>query len=411
MLMLRERSYIMSSTKFKHLTLSERVEIESCLSKGMNAREISEYIQRDATTISKEIKRNRIEKAPNYFNSSKEYVDNLPLCAQQKRFPHVCNGCCPNKRRGCRKLKYYYSAAEAHSSYIENLRDSRSGYDINVDELLELDSFITPLIKQGQSLYHIKASNPTAIKQSIRTLYRYVEDELLDCRNIDLPRKVSYKPRKKRYESKIRPSKIGHLYTDYLNFLETNEISETVQMDTVEGLIDDEKCLLTIMFIKTKLMLIRLLPKQTAQSVVSAFDDIEKSLSSPDQFKKVFQVILTDNGPEFSDILGLMRSSYTGEKRFDLFFCDPMRSDQKGTLEKNHEHIRSIIPKGTSINFLTEEQVHKIESHINSYRRKSLHNKTPYEMFEFSYGVQLCQLLRLSKVSSNDIILKPSLIR
>ena len=158
-------------------------------------------------------------------------------------------------------------------------------------------------------------------------------------------------------------------------------------------------------------MLIRLLPKQTAQSVVSAFDDIEKSLSSPDQFKKVFQVILTDNGPEFSDILGLMRSSYTGEKRFDLFFCDPMRSDQKGTLEKNHEHIRSIIPKGTSINFLTEEHVHKIESHINSYRRKSLHNKTPYEMFEFSYGVQLCQLLRLSKVSSNDIILKPSLIR
>ncbi len=60
---------------------------------------------------------------------------------------------------------------------------------------------------------------------------------------------------------------------------------------------------------------------------------------------------------------------------------------------------------------LTYEKVERMQTHINSYRRKSLKSKTPYEMFEFSYGADICSLLALTTVDSNDVILKPRLIK
>ena len=153
------------------------------------------------------------------------------------------------KRKGCRKLRHYYRAEISHIEYLYDLSDSRAGYDISVSELSKLDSLISPLIMNGQSLYHIKASNPELITQSERTLHRYTNVELFTCRNIDLPRKVRYSPRKKhKKKAAIKPDKIGHTYDDYLVFLADNDCPEVVQMDTVEGLITDSKCLLTIIF-------------------------------------------------------------------------------------------------------------------------------------------------------------------
>lgn len=395
-----------------HLTLSDRIIIESELKINTSAIAIAQLIDKDPTTVSKEIKSHRTTKQPNFYNQSNNNLLDLPLCQRQTRFPHVCNGCDTMKRRGCRKLKHFYSADIANQEYNYSLSDSRKGYDISVHDLIELDNIISPLILNGHSLYHIKASNKDAIIPSERTLYRYTADQLFSCRDIDLPRKVRYTPRKKhRHVKPSREAKQGRMYDDYLIHVSENDCGEIVQLDTVEGLISDSKCLLTIMFTHTKLMLIRLLPKQRALHVTRAFNALEAQLQSVENFKKLFGTILTDNGSEFSDILGLEYSSKTGEKRSDLFFCDPMRSDQKGTLEKNHEHIRSIIPKGHSMDKLTKTKVSWMETHINSYRRKSLQNKTPYEMFEFSYGAEICSLLRLTKVDSNDVILKPKLIK
>ena len=95
----------------------------------------------------------------------------------------------------------------------------------------------------------------------------------------------------------------------------------------------------------------------------------------------------------------------------NFFYCDPLRSDQKGALERNHEFIRMILPKGTSFEFLTNKKVKLIETHINSYARKSLQNKTPYECFEFSYGADVCRALSLQSVPANNVTLNPSLVR
>lgn len=319
----------------KHLTLSDRIVIEQELFNDKTAKDIASLIGKDPSTISKEVKLHRITKQPNASINYSVDLLNLPLCQRQIRFPHVCNGCDPMKRKGCRKLRHYYRAENAHNEYLYDLSDSRAGYDISVSELSKLDSLISPLILNGQSLYHIKASNPELITQSERTLYRYTNDELFTCRSIDLPRKVRYSPRKKhRKKAAIKPDKIGHTYDDYLVFLADNDCPEVVQMDTVEGLITDSKCLLTIIFTHSKLMLIRLLPKQQAKYVTKCFKVLEKQLKSVETFKLLFNVILTDNGSEFNSIDDLETSPITGEKRMNLFFCEAMRSDQKVSLKK-----------------------------------------------------------------------------
>ena len=60
------------------------------------------------------------------------------------------------------------------------------------------------------------------------------------------------------------------------------------------------------------------------------------------EFKSLFTVILTDNGPEFRMTDYLEYAPYTGEQRCRVFYCDPMASWQKAEIEKNHEYIRYV---------------------------------------------------------------------
>lgn len=143
-----------------HLTLSDRITIEASLLTNHKARDIARQLKKDPTTISKEIKRRRTVRQPNYYGSSPEYMDTQPLCPQQTRFPYVCNDCPTNKRKTCRKLKHFYRAKDAHMAYEYDLSDTRKGVNLTVEELIALDAFLTPLINRGQSLYHIHANNP-----------------------------------------------------------------------------------------------------------------------------------------------------------------------------------------------------------------------------------------------------------
>ena len=90
---------------------------------------------------------------------------------------------------------------------------------------------------------------------SEKTLYNYVDAQLFDIRNIDLPRKVKYRPRYKQPELKVdRGCRIGRSYSDFQKFLEANPETTVVQMDSVIGRVGG-KCLLTIHFVGTSFML------------------------------------------------------------------------------------------------------------------------------------------------------------
>ena len=135
-----------------------------------------------------------------------------------------------------------------------------------------------------------------------------------------------------------------------------------------------------------------------------------KKLLGIDEFKRLFEVILTDNGTEFSDPDSIEIDFNTGEKVCSLFYCDPNCSWQKGSLEKNHEFIRYILPKGNSFASLTQNDCFLIASHINSIPRVSLGNRSPYEVFSFFLDVSIIDKFQIKKIDYDDIDLSIRLL-
>lgn len=70
-------------------------------------------------------------------------------------------------------------------------------------------------------------------------------------------------------------------------------------MDSVIGRVGG-KCLLTIHFVETSLMLAFLRDSNTSASVIQIINLLDKVLGNED-FSRLFPVILTDNGSEFSN--------------------------------------------------------------------------------------------------------------
>ena len=421
----------------KHLSLLDREDIEKLLKAGFRFYQISDRLRKDATTISKEIQRNRTEHKPSNFNNKTNFCKHknccniknicnsncntecrrcgkcnsicleyeLEICEKLIKPPYVCNSC--SNYAQCRKFKYIYIASEAQKKYEETLKSTRQGYNITPEELTKLDKLISPLIKQGQSIKVIYANHKDEIPCSERCLYNYIDWNLLTIKNIDLPRKVRYKVRNKSKTKKDYSYRNGRTYEDFKKFLEENPNINVVEMDTVEG-VKGGKVLLTLLFRNFNFMIARLLPDKTSDSVKKEFDIIEQLLGSK-LFKNVFRCILTDNGGEFRKPEELEKS-INGTKRCNIYYCEPNRSDQKGKVEKNHEYIRYIIPKGTSMDNYTQNNIDLMMNHINSTAREILNFAIPYDMARVYLGVKALKKLNFFKIKPDDIILKPYLI-
>lgn len=428
------------SIKGKHLTPNDREYIEDSLNEGDSLAVIARNLAKDPTTISKEIKRSKVIygkakpigqltcanrmsckhtnicptacnkpcrkcKIKNCYRVCSHYRPKS--CSKLERFPHVCNGC-PQKL-SCKIQKYKYKAKVAHSIYEEGLTTSREGIFLNKEELAKLDELITPLVLKGQSIAHIYAHHGHEIKCSKRTLYTYFEQNLFKARNVDLPRKVRYKPRKKSIsQNRSSHHRENRSYKDFLEFIETNPEKQIVEMDTVHGG-KGKKTLLTFFFKNTSLMLIFLLDACTQEEVEYVFDDLYHSLGE-EIFRRTFPVILTDNGSEFK-APDIIEYDDHHNRRTHLFYCDPMASHQKGALEKNHEFIRYIIPKGKSFNGLTQDKVTRMANHINSTARANLNDHTPFKLAQMLLDETLLSVCKLQHITADDVHLKPALLK
>jgi len=309
----------------------------------------------------------------------------------------------------CTLRKKYYLHRKAHKAYRETLVESRVGANITENELLVLDEFVSPLMQRGQSVHHIAANNPDQFTVSEKSLYRYVKGGLLKAKSIDTPRMCRLRPRKtKPVEHKVDSGcRISRTYTDFKTFLEETA-SPVVEMDSVIGRIGG-KVLLTLMFRSCDLMLAFIRERNTSRSVIDTFDSLYASLGAG-KFTELFPLILTDNGSEFSNPKALEFDAQ-GNRRTFIFYCDPCASYQKPAVELNHEFIRRILPKGRSFDELTQDDINLMMSHINSYTREKLNDKCPFDVFSFLYGYDVLQMLRLSRIPANEILLKPSLLK
>ena len=425
--------------KHKHLTLDERYTIQHMLGERASFASIARKLGRDRSTISKEIRSHLTFKktgclgrpfndCANRFQCGKFFckvgcercnpkcakcisncdVYEKEICPKHISHPYVCNGCV--KRTHCTLEKRIYSARYAENEYRLTLREVRQGVTITESEALLLDELISPLIRKGQSIHHICAGNRGSIMYSEKTLYNYLDAGLFSACNIDLPRKVKFRPRKSSHDSvKIdKGCRIGRTYEDFKEYMAKHPDAAVVQMDSVIGS-NGGKCLLTIHFVKAEFMLAFLRERNTAASVKDVYDRLYDLLGS-EKFMELFPVILTDNGAEFSDPTAI-EVDCDGVFRTQIFYCDPSSPYQKGAIENNHEFIRRILPKGNSFNELTQEKVDLMMDHINSYKRENLAWRTPYEVFEFFYGRDTLDKLGAHFISPNDVTLLPKLLK
>lgn len=283
---------------------------------------------------------------------------------------------------------------------------------LNEDELEQVDNLVSELIKKGQPLSHIVSEHGNELPVGLRTLYNYIDAGELTIKNIDLRRKVIYrKRRKKKYNDRLDKQicRQGRTYAAFKCYMENQDTNQVVEMDTVKGKREKSQCLLTMIFRKNSLMLIFLLSDCKAESVVAVFDFLEEGLGL-DRFKRLFPVVLTDNGSEFKHA-DRLETTKEIEDRTKIFYCDPMASWQKPKVEKNHEFIRYIIPKGKSMECLTKEKVILLMNHINSIRRESLGGQSPWQMASEDEDMRvLMKLLNMKEIAPDNVLLTPDLL-
>lgn len=395
-----------------HLSYEDRKNIEDGLNENKSINQISKEINRSHSSILREIDRNKKYSEPSAWNNYKINHPDLDLsCERLKHSPYVCNGC--KSRSGCRKVRWTYYAREADNSYKEVKSEARKGINLTAEEIYKINSILTPLIKKGQTINHLYINHPDILDFSKPSFYNYVNNGVFEFSPLDFPRIVKYKKRKNSKNRRTRKEReilINRKYDDFQKFISNHPDFNIVEMDTVEGLKDENDCFLTLLWRKSKFMLIFKLESQTSEEVSRIFN-ILQTLIPYDDYKRLFEVILTDNGHEFFDVLNIECMHSTGEQVTKLFFCDPHMSCQKGMIEKNHEFIRYILPKGSSLKNINQEDCDLIMNNINSLCRDSLNGKSPYEAMLFLCDEYLLNKLNCYYIKPDEVILNDSLLK
>ena len=425
----------------KHLTFDDRLAIQAGLQQGLKVAQIAKRIGKDRSTVGREIKTHRRLVASSKGNSCVHHaactkvpgcrpgcirgkrqcqsacggcIENCPdyqeeFCAEYERSPFVCNAC--DKRMRCRLRRMLYDAKHAQEQY-ENLRsESRKGISLSEAELNQINGIVSPLLKQGQSLTAICEGHRDELPVSGRTIYSYIDAGLLDARNIDLRQKLR-RPERKKSGPVLRVDRkchIGRSYEEYELYIQSNPDAAVCQMDSVV-IHPGGQAILTLFFTNCDLQLMFLRERNTAASVTGIFRKLKQDLG-PDGFCKLFQVILTDRGSEFTDPSRIETDREAEKLQCRVFYCDPMNSNQKSNCERNHEFIRYIIPKKTAKESYTEEEIRRMMNHINSYPRKKWNGQAPIDLLIKIYGQETVNVLGLEKIPSDSINLTPALLK
>lgn len=286
---------------YNHLSKEQRDIIQHLINQGKTFSYISKSIGKDRTTIAKEIKRNRYIKSNFYDAFDKKGINqSIEKCDHLLKPPYVCNNCL--NKQICKKHHLYYNSNEAQKHYGILLSESRQGINTTSETIDEIENTIVPLIKNKKhSINQIYSNHSDILSMSKVTFYNYVNQGILSLTNSDLPKKVKYKKRKVKkntnYKRNITILK-NRKYEDYLDFISKHSTMNKVQLDTVIGRANNNKVLLTMYIVDTHFMLIFLLNKKTSDNVSQAFKQIKAKLGI-DLYRKIFRIILTDNGCEF----------------------------------------------------------------------------------------------------------------
>ena len=410
------------------ITIDNRINIQACLEKGVSLNRMKEIIKKNRSTIYRELhnyacvkqsgdrkcifckKRNFCEENGVYIGMHSGYnckdFEKIE-CARLKKYPYVCNGCVYKEH--CHYDKRYYDCTKAHTMSLRNRILTRKKRRIPQKDINTINEIVTPLIQKGQSIHHIFATSSTLKNICCeRTIRRLIYDNYLDVKPADLRRYARFRHIQNVYKAKGH--KIPNIerlaertYSDFQKYVKSNPNLSVVQFDSVIGKTSDKKAILTITFPKERFQFGRLIDKGSSVSVNRKMKDLFRVIG-PEKFREVFAVNLADNGVEFLNFHMLE------SKNVRVYFTNPYRSTDKASCERNHEFIRYVIPKGISLDNLTQRHLDKLFSHINSYVRASNQNKTPFELIEKRFGPEFLKSIRIKRIHAKNIFLKPELL-
>ena len=423
-----------TNNSFSHLTLEERRIILTGITNGSSKTAIAQTIGKDKSTVGKEIKLHRslthkgkmplecnnYRKCPYGRQCTSDCPEYDPFkCSRRDRSPGACNGCSYWSK--CRFDKYAYCPEDAHTDYRTVLIDSRQGVNITTSQAKAIAGIVAPLLKKGQSPYQIIANHPE-IGISEKTLYNYIEGdvfhEIAGITAMDLRRQVSRKMSKKKakgYKKRAdRKYLLGRTYKDYMVYIDENPNVFVTQMDTIYNNEISEPFIQTFKFIHSGIIFAILHNSKTSESMKQGVDLLESILGT-EVFRKYVHILLTDRGTEFSAD-DAMETGTDNTRRTRVFYCDPMQSGQKGSLENKHIKLRYIFPKGTDLRALglvDQDALNTVLIHVNSVPLEKLGGKSPIDVADFMYHdlFERLETFGLHKIEKDKIVLKPYLLK
>lgn len=394
---------------YGRLTRHERDTVQRMLERRASCREIARELGRSPSTVSAEVASHRFVTAPKARRGERvdASADLSAACPRLAAWPRCCNGCGRYRAIGCKRRPHvFYEARAAQLCADSVLVSSRRGIDADEPAAAARLEAIRDCLRRGLSPEQMAARNGGPVDLSPSTIYRWVSAGYDGMTNMELRRKVGYRPRKRAAGRAATRHSARRSHAAFLALGE-DACAAAWEMDTVEGAREDSACLLTLLHRPSRLQLALPLAEKTAGCVADAL--------GADGMGRVFRAVLTDNGAEFSDERAIADLVGEGPGETRLFYCDPRRSDQKGACERNHVEIRKLLPKGCGLRFdrLAPADLALAMSHVNSEPRGALGFSTPARAFRAMLGEDAAALLDaygVGDVPIEELDLTPGLI-
>lgn len=291
-------------------------------------------------------------------------------CERLRKWPRCCNGCRRRGGYGCNRTpRAAYVARLAQEAAERELAESRRGVDEDEPGFAMKVGAIRSGLARGLSPAQVAALHPE-LGVSASTIYRWVGAGYGDMTNMELRRKVGYRPRRRKVPRRPTRHSAGRSHAAFLALPE-GERASAWEMDTVEGREGDSARLLTLLHRPSRFQLALPMAARTCGETKRCLGLVSDALGGRDGMRRVLGLVLTDNGSEFADEGGIAALLGEREGETRLSCCDPMRSDQKGACERNHVEIRKLLPKGRGISFdrPTPEDCALVMSQVNSEPR------------------------------------------
>ena len=328
--------------KNKHLSAFERGQIEALHKDGHTNREIGRRLGRVHQTIANELKRG---------TTTQLKTGRTPYTAY---FAETGQAIYERNRLQCGAKSKLLIASEFIDFACEKILDQ----DWSPDAVVGFTS-----------LQEEWKDRPTV---STKTLYNYIDLDVLRVRNIDLPMKLRRNTKVKRIRRNRRI--LGMSIAERPVEIENRQEFGHWEIDTVEGQKSDDNALLTLVERKTRNYYAILLDDQDYDSVDFAMNQLRQDFG--ELFPQVFKTITSDNGSEFSNLTkGLQGIT-------DVYFARPYAPYERGSNERHNGLLRRYIPKGKAISDYSTESIQRIYQTLNQLPRKILNYRQPSVLFE-----------------------------